>query len=106
VIKAERQEKTEAPPKLYDRTSLQPVILLDEATASLDPENESLIQEAISRLIKSKTVLVIARRLRTVTGADRIIVLDNGALAGVGTHEQLLEDCPVYDRLFSLQQQT
>jgi ATP-binding cassette subfamily B protein len=83
-----------------------PMILLDEATASLDPENESLIQEAISRLIENKTVLVIAHRLRTVTGADRIIVLDGGAFAGVGTHEQLLADCPIYDRLFSLQQHT
>jgi ATP-binding cassette subfamily B protein len=81
-----------------------PIILLDEATASLDPENESLIQEAISHLIADKTVLVIAHRLRAVTGADKIIVLDGGALAGEGTHVELLDSCPVYGRLFSLQQ--
>jgi ATP-binding cassette subfamily B protein len=82
-----------------------PIILLDEATASLDPENESLIQKAISRLIAGKTVLVIAHRLRTVTGADKIIVLDNGKLAGEGTHAELLDNCPVYGKLFALQQQ-
>ncbi|MDR2042778.1 MAG: ABC transporter ATP-binding protein/permease [Clostridium sp.] len=83
-----------------------PIVLLDEATASLDPENESLIQEAISRLIKGKTVLVIAHRLRTVTGADQIIVLEDGMVAGTGTHEQLLANCGVYARMFSLQQPT
>jgi ATP-binding cassette subfamily B protein len=82
-----------------------PMILLDEATASLDPENESLIQAALTHLIENKTVLVIAHRLRTVTGADRIIVLDGGGLAGVGTHVRLLADCEVYRRMFSLQQE-
>jgi ATP-binding cassette subfamily B protein len=81
-----------------------PVVLLDEATASLDPENEALIQQAISTLIAEKTVLVIAHRLRTVAGADRIVALDGGALAGVGTHEELLESCPLYKRLFAIQQ--
>ncbi|MDR1540763.1 MAG: ATP-binding cassette domain-containing protein [Clostridiales bacterium] len=82
-----------------------PIILLDEATASLDPKNESLIQEAISRLIADKTVLVIAHRLRTVTDADKILVLDGGELAGEGTRVELLDGCPVCVKLFSLAQQ-
>jgi ATP-binding cassette subfamily B protein len=81
-----------------------PIILLDEATASLDPENETLIQAALSRLIENKTVLVIAHRLRTVTGADKIIVLDSGVIAGAGTHERLLADCEIYRRMFAFQQ--
>ena len=58
-----------------------PVILLDEATASLDAENETVIQEAISKLIKNKTVLIIAHRMRTVTNADKIVVLKDGIVA-------------------------
>jgi ATP-binding cassette subfamily B protein len=81
-----------------------PVILLDEATASLDPENETLIQEAISRLIQNKTVLVIAHRLRTIAGADKIIVLDRGRIAGEGTHGELLSGNGLYEKLYRLQQ--
>lgn len=81
-----------------------PVILLDEATASLDPENEVLIQQAISRLIADKTVLVIAHRLRTVAGADKIIVLDGGRVAEEGRHEELIEKKGLYEKLYSLQQ--
>lgn len=66
-----------------------PVILLDEATASLDVENETAIQQAISTLIRDKTVLVIAHRMRTVEGADRIVVLKDGVAAEVGTPEEL-----------------
>lgn len=83
-----------------------PIILLDEATASLDPENEELIQRAISNLIADKTVLVIAHRLRTITGADHIIVLDKGELAEQGTHEELMENKGLYDKLYSLQQES
>lgn len=68
-----------------------PVILLDEATASLDAENESAIQEALSRLIKDKTVLIIAHRMRTVSGADRIVVLKDGVVAEQGSPKELAE---------------
>ncbi|WP_195267808.1 ABC transporter ATP-binding protein [Eubacterium sp. 1001713B170207_170306_E7] len=83
-----------------------PIILLDEATASLDPENEMLIQQAISHLIADKTVLVIAHRLRTVAGADKIIVLDEGKVVEEGTHETLMDHKGLYQRLYSLQQES
>ncbi len=83
-----------------------PVVLLDEATASLDPENEALIQQAISALIKGKTVIVIAHRLRTITGADKIIVLDKGRLAEEGTHTELSRRDGLYRKLFSIQQES
>ena len=81
-----------------------PIILMDEATASLDPENEELIQRAISRLIKDKTVLVIAHRLRTVAGADKIIVLNEGRVVEEGKHEELLARQGLYKKLYQLQQ--
>lgn len=83
-----------------------PVVLLDEATASLDPENEVLIQQAISKLIEGKTVVVIAHRLRTVAGADKIIVMDNGKVAEEGTHEELMESKGLYQRLYTIQQES
>lgn len=83
-----------------------PIILLDEATASLDPENEVLIQQAVSHLIEGKTVLVIAHRLRTITGADKIIVLNNGTVTEEGTHQQLLANGMLYAKLYSLQQES
>ncbi|HML37031.1 MAG TPA: ABC transporter ATP-binding protein [Bacillota bacterium] len=83
-----------------------PIVLLDEATASLDPENEALIQHAISRLIKGKTVIVIAHRLRTVAGADKIIVLDDGRLVEEGTHETLMQRKGLYERLYRIQQES
>lgn len=66
-----------------------PIILLDEATASLDVENETLIQESLSRLIKNKTVLIIAHRMRTIAGADKIVVLQSGKVVESGTHKEL-----------------
>ena len=81
-----------------------PIVLLDEATASLDPENEVLIQQAISRLIEGKTVIVIAHRLRTVAGADKIFVLDEGRLVEEGTHQQLMDKKGLYEHMFTLQQ--
>ncbi len=80
-----------------------PVILLDEATASLDVDNETEIQEAISTLVKGKTVLVIAHRMRTVENADQILVLDGGVVAEKGTHEQLMKKNGRYARLVKLQ---
>lgn len=80
-----------------------PIILLDEATASLDPENEVLIQEAISRLIAGKTVLVIAHRLRTIVDADYIIVLENGHIAEYGSHKELMEKNGTYCKLYKIQ---
>jgi ATP-binding cassette subfamily B protein len=80
-----------------------PVLLLDEATSALDAESESLIQEALEGLTKGRTTLVIAHRLATVRGADRIIVLDQGKIVGVGTHAQLLKKSPLYARLSKLQ---
>ena len=80
-----------------------PIILLDEATASLDPENEVLIQNAISRLIKGKTVLVIAHRLRTIADADQILVLNNGKIEEAGAHEQLMSKNGLYQHLYQIQ---
>lgn len=80
-----------------------PVILLDEATASLDVDNETEIQKAISRLIKGKTVLVIAHRMRTVENADKIVVLADGVVAESGTHAELMQKNGLYARLVNLQ---
>lgn len=80
-----------------------PVILLDEATASLDVDNETQIQDAISHLIKGKTVLVIAHRMRTVENADQIVVLDCGVVVEHGTHNQLMKKNGLYAKLVKLQ---
>lgn len=80
-----------------------PVVLLDEATSSLDPENEAEIQQAISRLVQGRTVVVIAHRLKTVVGADTILVMDQGQIVEQGTHEQLLDQNGLYVKLWNLQ---
>lgn len=80
-----------------------PIILLDEATASLDVENETLIQAALSRLIKDKTVLVIAHRMRTVSGADKVVVLSGGSVAEQGTPEELMTTGTIYPHMVKLQ---
>lgn len=81
-----------------------PIILLDEATASLDPENEIFIQNAISRLLENKTVIVIAHRLKTIKNADKIVVLDNGEIREEGTHRQLLDNKNLYYQMWETQQ--
>ena len=83
-----------------------PIILLDEATAALDPENETLIQHAIGTLIKGKTVIVIAHRLRTVENADKIIVLNKGMIAETGTHSELMEKDGIYRQMYRLQRES
>lgn len=80
-----------------------PIILMDEATASLDVDNESVIQEAISKLIKDKTVLIIAHRMITVDGADKIVVLKDGVAAEQGTPEKLKEQNGIYKHMFDMQ---
>lgn len=83
-----------------------PVILLDEATASLDVENETLIQTALSRLIKDKTVLIIAHRMRTVAGADKIVVLKDGLVAEQGRPDELMHKDGIYSHMVKLQTQS
>ena len=80
-----------------------PIILLDEATASLDVENETAIQTALSRLIKNKTVLIIAHRMRTVAGADKIVVLSDGVVAEQGSPNELLHKDGIFKRMSDLQ---
>ncbi|KOM98394.1 ABC transporter ATP-binding protein [Clostridium botulinum] len=81
-----------------------PVVLLDEATASLDPENEMDVQKAINQLIKGRTVIVIAHKLKTIRSADNIIVLDDGRVVEQGKHEELIKLKGLYARLWKLQQ--
>lgn len=83
-----------------------PIILLDEATASLDPENEIYIQHAIQELVKAKTVIVIAHKLATIKNADQIIVLNNGGIAEKGTHEALVEQDGIYRKMWEIQQKS
>ena len=77
-----------------------PIIILDEATAFTDPENENKIQKSIEELTKGKTLLVIAHRLSTITDADKIVVLKNGCIEGAGTQEELLQNCQLYQRMW------
>jgi len=80
-----------------------PILLLDEATSALDAESERLVQEAIERLMRGRTTLIIAHRLATVLKADRIIVMDRGRIVGQGTHAELVLTNPLYARLAALQ---
>ena len=77
-----------------------PVIIMDEATAYLDPENEALMQEAIGRLIKDKTLIIIAHRLSTVVNADNIVLIDEGKVTAQGTHDKLLQSSDQYRRMW------
>lgn len=77
-----------------------PIIILDEATASIDPENEAIIQRAISNLTRGKTLIVIAHRLGTIADADQIAVVENGRIIGLGSQEKLLPSCPLYRQMW------
>ncbi|WP_281654514.1 ABC transporter ATP-binding protein [Eggerthella sinensis] len=78
-----------------------PIVILDEATAYTDPENEAIVQRAVARLTEGKTLIVIAHRLSTVTGADRIAVVDGGRVIACDAHESLLETCPLYAQMWN-----
>ena len=76
------------------------VIILDEATAYADPENEALIQQAISKLVVGKSLIVVAHRLNTIRNADQILVVANGEIVGWGLQEELLQSCPLYRKMW------
>jgi subfamily B ATP-binding cassette protein MsbA len=80
-----------------------PILILDEATSALDSESEALVQSALQNLMSGRTVVVIAHRLSTVRRADRIVVIENGAVADVGSHEELMQKLGTYRRLYDLQ---
>jgi subfamily B ATP-binding cassette protein MsbA len=80
-----------------------PILILDEATSALDSESEALVQSALQNLMSGRTVVVIAHRLSTVRRADRIVVIENGAIADVGSHEELMQKLGTYRRLYDLQ---
>ena len=80
-----------------------PILLLDEATSSLDSESERLVQEALERLMRTRTTVIIAHRLATAIKADRIVVIDQGRIVGIGPHEELMQTNALYARLAELQ---
>ena len=79
------------------------MLLLDEATSALDTENELIIQKSLERVMKNRTTIVIAHRLSTIEKADRIIVIDRGEIVSQGTHEQLIQEDGLYNRLSKIQ---
>ena len=82
-----------------------PIVILDEATAALDGENEKLIQEALDELQRNKTVITIAHRLNTIQDMERIVVMDKGQVVSKGTHQELLKDCSLYRNMTETQEQ-
>ena len=82
-----------------------PIIILDEATANVDPENEKELMEAIDALTKEKTIIMIAHRLKTVRNADQIVVIDKGRIVQQGTHNQLMKQDGIYKRFVDSREQ-
>ena len=78
-----------------------PIVILDEATAYTDPENEAIIQESVARLVRGKTLIVIAHRLSTIVDADQIVVVNDGHIEATGTQTELLQTCPLYEALWN-----
>lgn len=78
-----------------------PIVILDEATAYTDPENEAIIQESVARLVRGKTLIVIAHRLSTIVDADQIIVVNDGHIEATETQAELLQTCPLYETLWN-----
>lgn len=76
------------------------IVILDEATAYTDPENEAVIQEAVSKLTRGKTLIVIAHRLSTIIDSDKIVVIQNGQIQAQGTHRELLETSGLYQQMW------
>ena len=79
-----------------------PIIILDEATSYMDPENEAIVQEAISKLIENKTVITIAHRLSTIVDSDKIFLVDNGSIISSGTHKELLDKSDLYKKMWQV----
>lgn len=82
-----------------------PIIVMDEATANVDPENEKELMEAVDELTREKTIIMIAHRLKTVQGADQILVVDQGKIVQKGTHEELIQEDGIYRRFIGGRQQ-
>ncbi|HFU5277876.1 TPA: ABC transporter ATP-binding protein, partial [Streptococcus pyogenes] len=78
-----------------------PIVILDEATSYIDPENEVIIKHALSKLIKDKTVIIIAHRLSTITDAEQIFLIENGELVSYGKHDELLKGCELYRNMWN-----
>ena len=78
-----------------------PIVILDEATSYIDPENEALIQNALANLVKGKTLIIIAHRLKTIVDADRIFVIKDGKLNSYGNHEELLKSSELYKEMYA-----